>query len=118
MCCSLMWWYHRLKGEYNVECAYEPVQVHTARWVYCDDERKLEEFKKKASTNLAYDGAGNLTYIAPTRVNLDLTIERWPDIDFPRHPRTPLVILATDKGLGANGLMPLAFVRKTQAEWQ
>lgn len=73
---------HRLKGEYNVECAYEPVQVHTARWVYCDDERKLEEFKKKASTNLAYDGAGNLTYIAPTRVNLDLTIERWPDIDF------------------------------------
>ncbi|EEF80160.1 peptide chain release factor 3 [Methylophaga thiooxydans] len=73
---------HRLKGEYNVECAYEPVQVYTARWVYADDERKLEEFKKKASTNLAYDGAGNLTYIAPTRVNLDLTVERWPDIDF------------------------------------
>ena len=73
---------HRLKGEYNVECAYEPVQVYTARWVYCDDERKLDEFKKKASTNLAYDGAGNLTYIAPTRVNLDLTIERWPEIDF------------------------------------
>lgn len=73
---------HRLKGEYNVECAYEAVQVHTARWVYCDDARKLEEFKKKASQNLALDGAGNLTYIAPTRVNLDLTMERWPDIDF------------------------------------
>jgi len=73
---------HRLKGEYNVECAYEPVQVHTARWVYCDDDRKLEEFKKKASTNLALDGAGNLTYIATSRVNLDLTMERWPDIDF------------------------------------
>jgi peptide chain release factor 3 len=73
---------HRLKGEYNVECAYEPVQVHTARWVYCDDDRKLEEFKKKASINLALDGAGNLTYIAISRVNLDLTMERWPDIDF------------------------------------
>lgn len=73
---------HRLKGEYNVECAYEPVQVHTARWVYCDDERKLEEFKKKASVNLALDGAGNLTYIATSRVNLDLTMERWPDITF------------------------------------
>ncbi len=73
---------HRLKGEYNVECAYEPVQVHTARWVYCDDDRKLEEFKKKASINLALDGAGNLTYIATSRVNLDLTMERWPDIDF------------------------------------
>ncbi|KAJ0345851.1 hypothetical protein COL154_013921 [Colletotrichum chrysophilum] len=73
---------HRLKAEYNVECVYEPVQVHTARWVYCDDAKKLEEFKRKASTNLALDGADNLTYIAPTRVNLDLTMERWPDIEF------------------------------------
>jgi len=73
---------HRLKGEYNVECAYEPVQVNTARWVYCDDVKKLEEFKRKASQNLAWDGADNLTYIAPTRVNLDLTMERWPEIDF------------------------------------
>lgn len=73
---------HRLKGEYGVECAYEPVQVHTARWVYCDDVKKLEEFKRKASMNLALDGADNLTYIAPTRVNLDLTIERWPEIEF------------------------------------
>ena len=73
---------HRLKGEYNVDCAYEPVQVYTARWVYCDDDKILEEFKKKASLNLALDGAGGLTYIATTRVNLDLTMERWPDIEF------------------------------------
>jgi peptide chain release factor 3 len=73
---------HRLKGEYNVDCAYEPVQVYTARWVYCDDDKVLEEFKKKASQNLALDGAGGLTYIATTRVNLDLTMERWPDIEF------------------------------------
>jgi peptide chain release factor 3 len=73
---------HRLKGEYNVDCAYEPVQVYTARWVYCDDDKILEEFKKKASQNLALDGAGGLTYIATTRVNLDLTMERWPDIEF------------------------------------
>ena len=73
---------HRLKGEYNVDCAYEPVQVYTARWVHCDDEKKLDEFKKKAAQNLALDGAGDLTYIAPTRVNLDLTMERYPDIEF------------------------------------
>ncbi len=73
---------HRLKGEYNVECAYEPVQVYTARWVHCEDEKMLAEFKKKNEANLAVDGAGDLTYIAPTRVNLDLTIERWPDVDF------------------------------------
>jgi peptide chain release factor 3 len=73
---------HRLKGEYNVDCTYEPVQVYTARWVSCEDSKKLDEFKKKAAQNLAIDGAGDLTYIAPTRVNLDLTMERWPEIEF------------------------------------
>jgi peptide chain release factor 3 len=38
---------YRLKDEYKVEAVYEPVNVYTARWVYCDDERKLEEFRKK-----------------------------------------------------------------------
>jgi len=72
----------RLKHEYSVECGFENVNVTHARWVSCEDEKKLEEFKKKASDNLAIDAAGSLTYIAPTKVNLDLTIERWPEIHF------------------------------------
>jgi len=77
---------HRLKEEYKVDCIYEGVNVNTARWVYCDDAKKLEEFKRKASTNLAIDGGGYLTYIAPTRVNLQMTQERWPEIRF-QHTR-------------------------------
>jgi len=73
---------HRLKHEYNVECAFENVNVATARWVECEDEKKLDEFKKKAADNLAWDGDDNLTYIAPTRVNLSLMEERWPEIAF------------------------------------
>jgi peptide chain release factor 3 len=73
---------YRLKAEYNVECAYESVNVALARWVYCDDHKKLEEFKKKAIEHLALDGSDHLTYIAPTRVNLSLMQERWPDIKF------------------------------------
>jgi peptide chain release factor 3 len=72
----------RLRDEYKVECIYEPISVSTARWVYCDDARKLEEFKRKGGENLAIDGGGYLTYIAPTRVNLSLTQERWPDVQF------------------------------------
>ncbi|MDH5378877.1 MAG: peptide chain release factor 3 [Gammaproteobacteria bacterium] len=72
----------RLKTEYKVDCIFEPVNVATARWVECKDAKKLEEFRKKAHDNLAIDGAGDLTYIAPTRVNLELTQERWPDIRF------------------------------------
>ncbi len=72
----------RLKSEYSVDCGFEAVNVSTARWVEGDDSKKLEEFKKKASDNLAMDAAGSLTYLAPTRVNLDLTVERWPDLKF------------------------------------
>ncbi|MFO7603208.1 MAG: peptide chain release factor 3 [Gammaproteobacteria bacterium] len=72
----------RLKSEYSVECGFEPVNVSTARWVEGEDSKKLEEFKRKAADNLALDAAGSLTYLAPTRVNLDLTIERWPDLHF------------------------------------
>ena len=44
--------------------------------------RKLEEFREKAATNLSLDAAGQLVYLAPTRVNLQLTQERWPDLTF------------------------------------
>ncbi len=33
-------------------------------------------------SNLARDAADQLVYLAPTRVNLQLTEERWPDIEF------------------------------------
>jgi peptide chain release factor 3 len=73
---------HRLKTEYGADCIYEPINVATARWVTCSDARKLEEFRRKASANLALDGGEYLTYLAPSRVNLNLMIERWPEIQF------------------------------------
>ncbi|WP_133491378.1 peptide chain release factor 3 [Alcanivorax sp. 24] len=72
----------RLKAEYGVECRYEPVNVTTARWMEADSERELALFERKAYDNLARDGAGHLTYLAPTRVNLQLTEERHPEIRF------------------------------------
>lgn len=73
---------YRLKHEYKVDCKYDNISVATARWVYCDDAKMLEQFKNKASANLALDGADQLTYLAPSMVNLNLTMERWPDIKF------------------------------------
>jgi peptide chain release factor 3 len=73
---------YRLKHEYHVECAYENINVFTARWVECSDFKRLEEFKNKAFDNLALDASEQLTYLAPTRVNLNLMIERWPEIIF------------------------------------
>jgi len=73
---------HRLRDEYKVECQFEPINVATARWVECDDEKMLAKFEHKAHDNLALDHGNQLVYIAPTKVNLSLTEERWPDIVF------------------------------------
>jgi peptide chain release factor 3 len=72
----------RLQDEYSVQCVFEPINVATARWVSLSDEKRLREFREKAYDNLAIDHAGGLVYLAPTRVNLGLTEERWPEIEF------------------------------------
>jgi peptide chain release factor 3 len=72
----------RLKSEYGVEAIVEGVSVATARWVKCDDAKMMERFRVKAYENLAIDGDDQLVYLAPTRVNLDLTMERWPEVEF------------------------------------
>lgn len=73
---------YRLQHEYNVECAYDTINVYTAHWVSCADAKRFEEFKVKAFDNLALDGGDQLTYLAPTRVNLNLIKERWPEVEF------------------------------------
>ena len=44
----------RLQDEYGVTAVFETIGVHTARWVYCDDEKHLEEFRTKAYDHLAH----------------------------------------------------------------
>lgn len=72
----------RLKHEYGVEALFEGLQVNTARWVSCDDPKRLQMFKDKCADQLALDHHGDLVYLAPTRVNLQLTQERWPEVRF------------------------------------
>jgi peptide chain release factor 3 len=72
---------YRLKEEYKVDCIYEPVNINTVRWISVM-MKKINEFKKKAHDQLSVDGGGHLTYLAPSRVNLQIMQERWPDIEF------------------------------------
>ncbi|HPF74340.1 MAG: peptide chain release factor 3 [Rhodanobacteraceae bacterium] len=73
---------YRLKDEYGVDASFQQASVATARWVHCDNAKKLEEFREKNAVNLALDAADQLVYLAPTRVNLQLAEERWPDVRF------------------------------------
>ncbi|MGB6603196.1 MAG: peptide chain release factor 3 [Steroidobacteraceae bacterium] len=72
----------RLQDEYGVQCVFDPVTVYTARWVESAVPARLAEFRRRAHDQLALDHAGELVYLAPSRVNLELTLERWPEITF------------------------------------
>ncbi len=72
---------HRLENEYDVDVAFEPCEYSTARWLRGSDS-DLKQLTDKYGYNVALDGADEYVYLAPTRVNLQLTEERFPDVRF------------------------------------
>ena len=72
----------RLKAEYGVEAVYEAVDYAAARWIACDDRKKLDAFKHKHQANLALDAEGHLAFLASSEWRLAYTMEQNPDIVF------------------------------------
>ncbi|MBN2720486.1 MAG: peptide chain release factor 3, partial [Proteobacteria bacterium] len=70
----------RLKKEYGVDATYEPADYALARWVRCDDRKKLEDFTRANQGRLARDSEGDLTYLAAGGWQLDFAKEQWPEI--------------------------------------
>ncbi len=81
---------HRLLHEYSVDADYEATNYSTARWVSPitegrtkDDIRKgMDKFTRRNEPNLAYDGHGDLSYLAPNKWNLQKVAERFPEVRF------------------------------------
>jgi len=72
----------RLKNEYGVQGGFEAVQFTTARWLVCDDEVNLKQFIEKNMHNIAEDGNGRPTYLAPNDFHLTRLQADWPKISF------------------------------------
>jgi len=72
----------RLKNEYGVDAIYEPVDFQAARWVSCDDKKKMDTFENKNRMALARDSEGFLTYLAQNEWMLNFFMEKWPEIEF------------------------------------
>lgn len=72
----------RLKNEYNVDAAYEPVNLHTARWVAAEDQKTLDDFRKKYMGDLAVDAQDDLVFLPNSMWRLESTVERCPEITF------------------------------------
>jgi peptide chain release factor 3 len=72
----------RLMNEYGVDAVFEGTSISSARWVSSDDKKALADFEAALGHNVAYDAAGNMAYLATSGVNLRLTQERWPKLQF------------------------------------
>ena len=72
----------RLKDEYGVDAIYEGVNYNVARWIVCDNKKKLAEFERKYHGNLALDAEGCLSFLTTSEWQLKFCMEQWPDVKF------------------------------------
>ncbi len=73
---------YRLEHEYGAKCTYEPVAMHKACWVSCDDEQALKELKSRRRKNIAIDKDEKLVYLAESAWTLKMAEENHPEVTF------------------------------------
>ncbi len=73
---------HRLQAEYGVEAKYDPVEIHTARWLSFPDEQTRRDFTKRETASMAEDVDGNPVFLASSKYKLSLTEEKWDTVGF------------------------------------
>ena len=72
----------RLMDEYKVNAIFESADIYTARWLTFPSEAMRRDFFREQSMRIGTDVDGNLVYLANSRYNLDVTMEKWPDVGF------------------------------------
>jgi peptide chain release factor 3 len=72
----------RLAREYRVDALYDAAGIATARWLTFPDEAARREFERLHAASMATDVDGNPVFLATTRFNLQVTMERWPKVGF------------------------------------
>jgi peptide chain release factor 3 len=73
---------YRLKHEYGASCDYEPVHLHKACWISCNNAAALKEFISRRKKDLAKDTDGKLVFLAESAWTLKLAQENHPDVSF------------------------------------
>ncbi len=73
---------YRLKHEYGASCSYEPIKLHKACWVTCDDEAELKAFYTRRARDLAIDKDGHQVFLAESAWQLKMAQENFPKLQF------------------------------------
>ena len=72
----------RLDAEYGLEIGFETPEFQMARWIACDDDKKLNDFVQANYSSVAEDLDGDRVFMARNQFILDYTGERAPGIVF------------------------------------
>ncbi len=72
----------RLAEEYDLEINFEQPEFQLARWISCEDARKLDEFVQNNYSSCAEDLDGDRVFMARNQFILDYTRERAPGLVF------------------------------------
>ena len=73
---------YRLKHEYGASCAYEPVNLHKACWIACEDDTKLREFLNRRKRDMATDKDGHHVFLAESAWTLKMAQDNFPEVKF------------------------------------
>ena len=72
----------RLASEYTVDALYDPANISTARWLTFPDGNARRNFEREQASSLASDVDDNPVFLATSKYNLQVTMERWPKVGF------------------------------------
>ncbi|MCQ2349977.1 MAG: peptide chain release factor 3 [Paludibacteraceae bacterium] len=73
---------YRLLHEYGAQCRWEPIPLFKACWIESDDEKELENFKKRKFQYLAKDKDGRDVFLAESGYVLQMAQQDFEHIRF------------------------------------
>ena len=73
---------YRLENEYNAKCRWEPVHLYKACWIESDDEKELDNFKKRKYQYMAKDKEGRDVFLADSGYVLSMAQQDFEHIKF------------------------------------
>ena len=73
---------YRLVNEYNARCRWEPVHLYKACWIESDDEKELDNFKKRKYQYMAKDRDGRDVFLADSGYVLSMAQQDFENIKF------------------------------------
>lgn len=72
----------RMKAEYSLPIAFEPVRFTVCRWITCEDNAEFDKFMNAHRSSISADFDGAPVFMATSPFSLQYEAERFPKMQF------------------------------------